>query len=281
MALFTPFAFYGGVSAPAPPPSYDPDAQAFFNALQGGGDVLTPSEKNAVNQLVLDLKGYSLWTKMVMFYPIVGGTATAHKWNLMDPQDTDAAFRIVWNGGWTHNSSGAFGDGVNAWGDTKFQCNVEVAARSLLYDIQMGIYSTNPDSGEYDLGAYQPGTGDWIVAARLGSPGQFFFGGWPGSTFLVSSNTDGRGFYVNQEKSPSTCEGYRNGVLVGFNTSIGMASGPNLNLGIACSNRSPSPVGYSYRNFASVHLGKSLGTTEQANLYTAVQTYQTALGRQV
>ena len=49
---------------------------------------------NAVNNLVLDLKKYGLWTKMKAIYPIVGGNAWSHKFNLKDPRDVDSAYRL-------------------------------------------------------------------------------------------------------------------------------------------------------------------------------------------
>jgi len=96
--------------------AYDPDAQAFFTAsgLTGATNL------NAVNQLVLDLKAASIWTKMKAIYPFVGGTAALHKWNLKDPRDLDAAYRLVFNGGWTHSSTGALPNGTNAYANTFF-----------------------------------------------------------------------------------------------------------------------------------------------------------------
>ena len=69
----------------------DPDAQAFITAAS----ITDPTQQSAINQLVVDLKGYSIWTKMSAIYPMVGGTASSHKFNLKDPRDLDAAFRLV------------------------------------------------------------------------------------------------------------------------------------------------------------------------------------------
>ena len=62
---------------------------------------------NAICTLVKDLKDAGIYSKFKALYPIVGGTATTHKYNLIDPQDTDAAFRLQFNGGWVHSSNGA------------------------------------------------------------------------------------------------------------------------------------------------------------------------------
>jgi alkaline phosphatase len=63
------------------PASYDTDAKAFLTASQ----VADTIQQSAINDLVLDLKSANIWTKMKAVYPIVGGTALTHKWNLKNP----------------------------------------------------------------------------------------------------------------------------------------------------------------------------------------------------
>ena len=57
---------------------------------------------------------------MKAIYPFVGGSAASHKFNLKDPRDLDAAFRLAFNGGWTHASTGAKPNGSNGWANTYF-----------------------------------------------------------------------------------------------------------------------------------------------------------------
>ena len=52
---------------------YDADAQAFFDRVTTAGGTLTTTEKNATNQLVLDMKSAGIWTSMKAIYPMVGG----------------------------------------------------------------------------------------------------------------------------------------------------------------------------------------------------------------
>jgi hypothetical protein len=87
-------------------PAVDPDAQAFITAAA----ITDPTQQTAINTLVVDLKGYGIWTKSKALYPFVGGTASQHKFNLKDPRDLDAAFRLVFTGGWTHSSNGILGN---------------------------------------------------------------------------------------------------------------------------------------------------------------------------
>ncbi len=102
-----------------PTSSTDADAQAFITAAS----ITDPTQQSAINQLVVDLKGYSIWTKMKAIYPFCGSTASQHKWNLKDPRDLDVAFRLVFSGGWTHSSTGALPNGTNAIADTKLNAS--------------------------------------------------------------------------------------------------------------------------------------------------------------
>ena len=68
----------------------DADAQAFITAA----GITDSTQQSAIDTLVKQLKGYGIWSKMKAVYPFVGGTATTHKYNLKDPRDLNAAFRL-------------------------------------------------------------------------------------------------------------------------------------------------------------------------------------------
>src|SRR4029079_3961734 len=70
---------------------YDPDTQAFLDASGLGEEYAA-----ALDGLVKDLKVYGLWAKMTAVYPFIGGTADLHKWNLIDPRETEDAFRLTY-----------------------------------------------------------------------------------------------------------------------------------------------------------------------------------------
>lgn len=89
-------------------PSFDADAQAFFTAA-GIDDSI---QQFAVDSFVKQLKVHDIWDDLVAVYPFVGGNAISHKYNLKDPQNTDAAFRLTFVGGPTHSVNGVqFRDG--------------------------------------------------------------------------------------------------------------------------------------------------------------------------
>jgi hypothetical protein len=62
---FTPVSSGGG---------FDPDAQAFFDRVTTAGGTLSETEKDATNQLVLDMKSAGIWSSMKAIYPMVGAS---------------------------------------------------------------------------------------------------------------------------------------------------------------------------------------------------------------
>lgn len=89
-------------------------AQAFLDATGITDETIV----NAITTLVDDLQTRNLWSKMKAVYPFVGGTETTNKFNLINPQDTDEAFRLTFNGGWNHNSEGSTPDGLTGYATT-------------------------------------------------------------------------------------------------------------------------------------------------------------------
>jgi len=102
--MFTfPFSFIKSAGGGC---AYDADVCAFL-AATGITDATIGS---ALNTLVGSLKSSGIWSACDAIYPFVGGTATTNKYNLKDPRDLDAAYRLAFNGNWTFSSSGANAD---------------------------------------------------------------------------------------------------------------------------------------------------------------------------
>ena len=249
----------------------DTDAQAFITAA----GITDATQKTAIDTLVKSLKSYNIWTKMKAIYPFVGGTATTHKYNLKDPRDLDAAFRLVFNGGWTHSSTGATPNGTNGYADTKLVPNGNLAqndSHASLYSRTNNLLGTQMDIGtifsggttnqDFYLSAYYSAG----VVCNINGSGFSFFG----------SNATSLGFFLGQRTAVNTTNTYQNDNLVKTNTST--STTPSLN-NITLGRNTGTE--YSARQLAFVSFGSSFTTTERANLYTAVQAFQTSLSRQV
>lgn len=242
----------------------DADAQAFITATG-----ITGTNATATNQLVIDLKTANIWTKMKAVYPMVGGTATAHKFNLINPLDTNAAFRLSFVGGWTHSANGALPNGTNAYADTFFQPSNFTSYPSCSF----GYYSrTNIDGNRVDIGANQVD-----IYSNLGSTAYVRTASGVFTAFAV---TNSLGFVMGSRLNNTTQKAYKNGVLKG---TTAQTAGPSFlfNIYIGAYNSSGTASTFSNRQCAFAYLSDGLTDAEALALYNATQTFNTTLGRQV
>jgi hypothetical protein len=253
--------------------SFDTDAQAFFTAA----GISDTTQKSAVNQLVLDLKSASIWTKMLAIYPFVGGTSTTHKYNLKDPRDLDAAFRGVFSGTVTQDANGITGNGSTGYMDTKLNGSTQ----SIGNDSSMGVYvrTNSAAADKTEISAYDGLSAYWSIKCR--QAGDTTFNGiyrFATDGFIQPANTNSSGFFTLTRRSSSDAESYRNGSSTGTTTTT-TQSIPNST--VLLGTRGDHAASFSDRNIAFAFVGNGLTTAQMANYYTAVQAYQTTLGRNV
>jgi hypothetical protein len=244
----------------------DPDAQAFITAAA----ITDPTQQSAIIQLVVDLKGYSIWTKFKAIYPIVGGTESQHKYNLKDPRDLDAAFRLTFATGWTHSNLGM--TPLNTFADTNLNDNTILTLNS----VHISYYSrTNENVAVIEMGA---GLVDGLfIEARTSNVSYYRV---HSSALLQHSDTDSRAFYVANRTASNVMNAWKNGVKLATSTGASTTK-QNLNIylgALSTGGTASFPTG---KQCAFASIGDGLTDTDAANFYTAVQAYQTTLNRQV
>lgn len=243
----------------------DADASAFFTAA----GITDATQKTAVNQLVVDLKAASIWTKMYLIYPFVGGTAAAHKWNLKDPRDLDAAYRGGFNGSYTHNANGITPSG-NCWVDTYLN-GLSTLSKT---NTHFSFYSrTNVSEGSSEFGANN--VGNTLIYPNLG--GIMYVDIPSEAERFTATISDTRGHFTGT-LGASARTVYRNGSSI---ASAGAAAGDFANTTMVFNNGRVGFSAPSSRNLAFASLGTSLTAGEVSAFYTAVQAFQTTLARQV
>jgi hypothetical protein len=228
----------------------------------------------ALNTLETDLTTYGLTSKMKALYPMVGGTAAKHKFNFMDARDLDAAYRLVFNGGWTHSSNGALPNGTNAYASTGIKVS-DFAADS----IGTGVYlRTNTDVLGADVGTFD--TSRFQLLTRYAGA---IYSGFPASNVTATgSTTDSRGLTSIGRVSTTSRKTFKNGSLV-FTSSETLTSTVGINtydFKIGASGGS-SITWYSNKQNSLTAFKLAFTDTDEANFYTAVQAFQTTLSRQV
>jgi hypothetical protein len=245
----------------------DPDAQAFIDVTGISG-----ANATAINNLVVSLKNQNLWVDMVAIYPMIGGTATTHKYNLKNPQDTDAAFRLSFAGGWTHDSSGAKPDGVSGtYANTFFVPQTHFAG---LDDAHLSYYSftNNAASDDVEIGSTNAAAaGETLLAMRFSDGNQYAFVNQIGASGGAPGNSNG---YMVGVRTTTVTLGYRNGSNVISQGGGGVFTSRALYLGA----QNDGTTGYrnSSRGCSFASMGYGL---DAVTLSTVVNSYQTELGR--
>jgi hypothetical protein len=264
--IINPYAF--GVS-------YDPDAQAFFTAsgLTGATNL------TAINTLVVALKGYGIWSKMKAIYPIIGGTAALHKWNLKDPQDTNAAFRLVFNGGWTHSSTGALPNGTNGYANTFLS-----TSGMSLNSIHLSYYSrTNNTSIGCEIGGGNSSPDSYtLLQGRTHVAPTTDTAIWINNSATVDrvAGVNTAAFFCGSRTASNVIRLFRNSTRI-INGTVISSTTSTFPIWLGAFNFAGSGAVWSNRQCAFSSIGDGLTDAEAANFYTAVNAYQVALSRNV
>jgi hypothetical protein len=253
----------------------DTDVQAFVTAAS----IVDATQQNAVNTLVTSLKSAGIWTKMKALYPFVGGSATSHKFNLKDPRDLDAAYRLVFNGGWVHSSNGALPNGTTGWATTYFNPVTQLTTQSSNH---LATYlRTNINESTVDMGSFAGHIGlGYDIESRYSNV-LYSFNGIQ-NDYVSFANTDSRGLFINTRTGNNVHKILINGVVRGTNTNNFLGF-PNTNIALATRYNVSTglPQTYSSKEQAFASIGDGLSDAEALAFYNAVQTYQTTLGRHV
>jgi hypothetical protein len=211
---------------------------------------------------------------------------------LVNPVDSDAAYRLVFNGGWTHSATGALPNGSNAYADTKLVPNTALT----LYNNHISFYSrTNTNTGGgNDVGGQWQQVSPQLAATFYQSNGRNSDGNAVGSissadvSRVIYTQTQPASFVVTSRVANNSLKSYTNGILKGTNTTVNSSIYnvlPRNNAYISAFNYfdgiSSSVINYSNKQCAFASIGDGLTDAEALTLYNAVQAFQTTLNRQV
>jgi len=247
----------------------DTDAQAFLTAAV----ITDTTQVNAVNELVLDLKAAGIWTKMKALYPMVGGTATTHKWNLKDPRDVDAAYRLVFNGGGTHGPNGYQPNGTDAYADSKLTPSNILSLNST----HISYYSLTSAATSVDMGCQIVGASLYIYCRDANSYTYTRVNTWGSNTDTFVYNPDGKGLYISNRNSSTIQSSIKNNIIT--NSNITSVSRPNVPIYIGAINN--PTIYYGNKECAFSSIGDGLTDLESNLFYQIVEKYQVALGRNI
>ena len=247
------------------------DAQAFITA----SGITNTTQKTAIDTLVNGLKADSLWTKMLAVYPFVGGTGETCKFNLKNPLNTDAAFRLSFQGGWTFSANGATPNGTTAYANTFLAPSTHFT----LGNSSMSAYSRNNNVEAGNLWGTRTASTATLFSCTLNSSGNFTacYHNANNTTSLVTTTSA-----VNIISSRISTSAQIQGINGTNQSSSGNEGSLSTNpIYLSAQNSSGTQINFSTRELAFAHIGTGLTQAQCTSLYNRIQTFQTTLGRQV
>jgi hypothetical protein len=247
----------------------DADAQAFFDRVTAASGSLTTTEKNAVNQLVISLKAYGIWTKIDAAYPMVGSSSAASAQNLKS-----SSFTLTFSGTWTFNSSGIVPNGSNTFANTGLTPSTTLTNT----DTHISYYSkTNSNLTEIEIGCANSSSGPYLLLEIRTASRTYPIVNQQGA-YADFVDTDSRAFYL-ATRSGTTVNGWRNATKAGTRTDVSAAN-RTVPIYIGAYNLNGTASTYTNKTCAYASIGKGLTDTEATNYYTAITNFQTTLSRQ-
>jgi hypothetical protein len=238
--------------------------KAFITAA----NITDGTQISAIYSLAFGLQRVGLWNKMKAIYPMVGGVASSHKYNLKDPRDLDSAYRLTFTGGWTHTSGGAKGDGTSAYaisylntstlGIDNIHVSYSIRNPNTNYGVLWGVSNTinavtrlnNTDYFVNDL------TTDLYTNIKLSN-----------FSILTRNAANSKKIYIDGTLNASAT----NATIATANNALYLNAINTFNVALLPSNAECS--------FASI--GDGLSDADAANFNTLVQNFNTTLNRQI
>jgi hypothetical protein len=221
-------------------------------------------------------------------YPFIGDTADANKYNLKDPRNLDASFRLGFSGAGTIHSSQS---GVSFAGSNDY-ANVFFNPFSNLtgYPVHLSFLSlTDINLANIDVGCEDFTAKRLSVSAEYLSPNDAYFDcySYTNGRTTVTAPINSKAFYTASRITPSS------GFMLLFNsstvptnsannlTNITPSGKPDLNIFLGAVNYAGTPAfeNFAPRTFGFFSVGDGLTSGECVNLYSAVKQLQYDLNR--
>ena len=250
-------------------PSYDADALKFATASGISG-----SNLDAINNLVVALKNTSsLWDKMYVIYPLIGGTLSAFAWNLKDTGSFSASFV---------NSPVASSTGLQTNGTSNYLNSNYSMTSPVTSSFHLSYYKrTGRNTGDnIDAGAFNETTARGLfIASQLTSTlsrARQYSTAMDNSaapytgSFIVTADTTHSSFYKGSTEVSTIALSNPGALSTGSITLGGMRTTQNGNVPYWASG-----------SYAFMTIGQHISGSDATNFVTIVQNYQTELGRQV
>ena len=241
----------------------------------------------AIDNLVNNLKEYNLWDKMYAIYPFVGGTsAINHKFNLINPQDTNDAYRLVFSGSWTYSNLGVSSStlSTNNFANTFFNpfSSSSVSQNSVHISVYLGtaMNTTNNIMGVAAATSPTNTTSALQIARTSGNLNGATVNGRNADNFMSVGSGALTGFILGNRTASTTANAWLNGNKITTNA-VASLTPANFNIYLGVRNQANARGVATQAQMRFVSIGQGLTDSEASVFAQIVKQYQQDLNRAV
>jgi len=255
----------------------DPDTQNFINSTGiSDADII-----DQIDWLVKFYKINGIWNKYKAIYPMVGGSAFTHSFNLKNP----AQYQLSFSGVWIHSATGAKPNGVNAYADTGLNISTEFTNFQADHNISFSSRTNAVVGNGWNIGVGDTSTGNplyGLAIQRAGGSEVIYDDGNLSTRFSVIEPSIGSQYFY--QGNVSVVEGrviQKNEKIIAQTISPTTGIIPSANLWIGAMNPTFGSAVYMDNECSGCTIGDSLLMKERTISYLGIQTMNTNLNRGV
>lgn len=237
-------------------------AAALFGAMTTQPDA---ARKVLIEAMIAGLIADGVWPRLEAFWITAAHASQAGRLNWKTP----STFTLTENGTGTWTTDrGYAGNGTDGYLSSGLSPN----ACTLFTQNDGAVFAWSRTAAQSAVACFGTITGAGVLIQPRNASDVYGYRVNQGSS-TTTANADGTGFYAATRTDASTTQGYKNGAAIGSAGSVASTSRSAQSLGIGRANSAYTTV-----QVAAAGIGASLDATQQANLYTRLNTYMTAIG---
>ena len=262
----------------SPIPSGTTEANNYLTAVvNAGGTGIDSTVSAATRTLFTSLVSNGLYQKITAMYPLLGASSASCKFNAKNPVDTDAAYRLTFNGGWSFSSSGATGNNANTYART-YLTGSTLNAESTHQSYYVG--NNTSSSSCIEMGASNPPTYTEFATCTSAFGGNY-------RTYNINtvglgvdslSHTAMTGYFIASRTSSSTNYLYKNGSL-NYSGTTATNGTIDYDIYIGARNDAGTASSSTDRRASFVTIGSGLTPSEITTLASIVNDWATSIQR--
>jgi hypothetical protein len=184
------------------------------NAFVTASGISVSADISSTEQLIYHLIDKGLWSKILAGWIFKGTTVNTQKFNIKNPVNTDAGFRLTFFGGGTYSSLGFQTNGINSYANTYLSPSALLDVNNCGMTISVGTDNIPAVTDASELGSQNNSSIVFRMSSRTnsGGPKQSYIGN---KTMYLTTADPAIGIFSQNAESSTRHRFYQNTKLLG------------------------------------------------------------------